>query len=275
MAAAAVVRSGSTAWTACAPTASVPRRASACGRWLRAGAAAFSWPPSPADPHRAGSHGRLRAAVVAALAGLPVVVVNPRQTRDFARAHGTLAKTEPAGRPVLATLRGRRAAAAPPPALEGLLQRTFPGRERRQLVNPSSAGHRPPPAGRAATPSWSRRADPRAGPGGGGRRAGRAPPCRPAPPACGASPASGPWPPLPCWPKCPSAPAPASRSPRWSGVRPTNRDSGAWHGPAALGLRAVFMAALAGLLPNPPLAAGKPPKVAHASSLCQKQTTWD
>ena len=39
--------------------------------------------------------GGFQRAVVAALAaaGLPVVVVNPRQTRDFAKATGQLAKT--------------------------------------------------------------------------------------------------------------------------------------------------------------------------------------
>ena len=36
--------------------------------------------------------GAYERAVIAA--GLPVVVVNPRQTRDFARAHGILAKTD-------------------------------------------------------------------------------------------------------------------------------------------------------------------------------------
>ena len=41
--------------------------------------------------------GGLEAVVVAGLAaaGLPVVVVNPRQIRDFARATGRLAKTDP------------------------------------------------------------------------------------------------------------------------------------------------------------------------------------
>ena len=40
--------------------------------------------------------GGYERAVVAPLAAadLPVVVVNPRQTRDFARAHGILAKTD-------------------------------------------------------------------------------------------------------------------------------------------------------------------------------------
>ena len=49
--------------------------------------------------------GGLERAVVAALhgAGLPVVVVNPRQVRDFARALGQLAKTDRLDARVLAT----------------------------------------------------------------------------------------------------------------------------------------------------------------------------
>ena len=48
--------------------------------------------------------GGLEAPVVAALgvAGLPVAVVNPRQVRDFAKATGRLAKTEPLDAQVLA-----------------------------------------------------------------------------------------------------------------------------------------------------------------------------
>jgi transposase len=49
---------------------------------------------------------RLRALapplIVLAAAGLPVVVVNPRQVRDFARATGTLAKTDRLDAAVLA-----------------------------------------------------------------------------------------------------------------------------------------------------------------------------
>src|SRR4051812_48695159 len=40
-----------------------------------------------------GGYERLAAATLAA-AGLPVVVVNPRQVRDFAKAIGQLAKTD-------------------------------------------------------------------------------------------------------------------------------------------------------------------------------------
>jgi transposase len=48
--------------------------------------------------------GGLEAVVVAGLAaaGLPVVVVNPRQIRDFARATGRLAKTDPLDAAVIA-----------------------------------------------------------------------------------------------------------------------------------------------------------------------------
>lgn len=48
--------------------------------------------------------GGLEIAVVAVLAasGLPVVVVNPRQVRDFARATGTLAKSDPIDARILA-----------------------------------------------------------------------------------------------------------------------------------------------------------------------------
>ena len=46
--------------------------------------------------------GGYERAVVTALADLPVVVVNPRQVRDFARALGTLAKTDQLDARVLA-----------------------------------------------------------------------------------------------------------------------------------------------------------------------------
>ena len=80
--------------------------------------------------------GGYERAVGAALsaAGLPVVVVNPRQTRDFARAHGILAKTDRLDARVLA----RFAAAVRPPrrpqpsaAVQDL---QLLSRRRRQLV---------------------------------------------------------------------------------------------------------------------------------------------
>jgi transposase len=80
--------------------------------------------------------GGYEAALVAALAtaGLPLVVVNPRQVRDFARATGQLAKTDAIDAQVLALFAERvRPAPRPLPdeaaqALEALLTR------RRQLV---------------------------------------------------------------------------------------------------------------------------------------------
>lgn len=55
-----------------------------------------SAPVAGTPPHRAGSDGGYERAVVAALAvaGLPTVVANPRQVRDFAKATGQLAKTD-------------------------------------------------------------------------------------------------------------------------------------------------------------------------------------
>jgi transposase len=80
--------------------------------------------------------GGYEAALVAALAtaGLPLVVVNPRQVRDFAKATGHLAKTDAIDAPVLALFAERvRPAPRPLPdeaaqALDALLTR------RRQLV---------------------------------------------------------------------------------------------------------------------------------------------
>jgi transposase len=80
--------------------------------------------------------GGYEAALVAALAtaGLPLVVVNPRQVRDFAKATGQLAKTNALDAQVLALFAERvRPTPRPPPdeavqALDALLTR------RRQLV---------------------------------------------------------------------------------------------------------------------------------------------
>jgi len=72
--------------------------------------------------------------LLAAAAGLPVAVVNPRQVRDFARATGQLAKTDGIDAEVLALFGERvRPAVRPLPnaeaqALEALLTR------RRQLL---------------------------------------------------------------------------------------------------------------------------------------------
>ena len=59
--------------------------------------------------------GGLELPLVAALAAaaLPVVVVNPRQVRDFARATGTLAKTDAPGRSHTGSLCRRRSSLRP------------------------------------------------------------------------------------------------------------------------------------------------------------------
>jgi transposase len=60
--------------------------------------------------------GGYEAALVAALAtaGLPVVVANPRQVRDFAKATGQLAKTDAIDAQVLALFAEQVRAGAPP-----------------------------------------------------------------------------------------------------------------------------------------------------------------
>ena len=62
--------------------------------------------------------GGLELPLVAALAAasLPVVVVNPRQVRDFARATGTLAKTDALDAQSPGSLRRGRSSACAPPA---------------------------------------------------------------------------------------------------------------------------------------------------------------
>ena len=88
--------------------------------------------------------GGFERTVVGALAaaGLPVVVVNPRQVRDFARATGTLAKTDRIDASILALRRGRTA------------RSEAPSRSR----DPSFAGHSGPP--QAAARHDSRREQP-------------------------------------------------------------------------------------------------------------------
>ena len=81
--------------------------------------------------------GGLELELVAALAAaaLPVVVVNPRQTRDFARATGTLAKTDPTRR---CWRTSRRPCGRPRAA------------QRRPDPDPAPAAHAASPAGRDA-----------------------------------------------------------------------------------------------------------------------------
>ena len=82
--------------------------------------------------------GGLELGLVGALAAaaLPVVVVNPRQVRDFARATGRLAKTD-ALDAAPGALRGGRAAAAA-------------AAQRRPDPDPAPAAHAASPAGRDA-----------------------------------------------------------------------------------------------------------------------------
>ena len=252
--------------------------------------------------------GGYERAVVAALsaAGLPVVVVNPRQTRDFARAHGILAKTDRLDARVLA----RFAAAVRPPlrpqpsaAVQDL---QLLSRRRRQLV-----------ADRAAEPQRRRHArahldlgfDPLAA----ALTAALAQVDRQlaalvqAEPALRARaawlqsiPGIGPVTAAVLLAEVPEL-GTCSRQQVAAlvGVAPFNRDSGAWRGRRSCwGGRAqvraaLYMAALTATRVNPTLracyqrliAAGKPPKVALVAcmrkllvlcnALCKSQTTWD
>ena len=247
-------------------------------------------------------------AVVAALsaAGLPVVVVNPRQTRDFARAHGILATTDRLDARVLA----RFAAAVRPPlrpqpsaAVQDL---QLLSRRRRQLV-----------ADRAAEQQRRRHArahldlgfDPLAA----ALTAALAQVDRQlaalvqAEPALRARaawlqsiPGIGPVTAAVLLAEVPEL-GTCSRQQVAAlvGVAPFNRDSGAWRGRRSCwGGRAqvraaLYMAALTATRVNPTLracyqrliATGKPPKVALVAcmrkllvlcnALCKSQTTWD
>ena len=79
--------------------------------------------------------GGFQRAVVAALAaaGLPVVVVNPRQTRDFAKATGQLAKTDALDARALAHAEAVRPTPRPLPSAQEADLRALLAR-RRQLV---------------------------------------------------------------------------------------------------------------------------------------------
>ena len=129
-----------------------------------------------------------RPAPLAELAGLPVVVVNPRQTRDFARALGSLAKTDRIDAGVLARFAAEvRPPLRPPPsaAVQALQDLS---RRRRQLVTARATeqqqrGHLTPAqlAGSDALLAVLTRLIQQADRDSGGRRAGRAhpaPPCR-------------------------------------------------------------------------------------------------
>ena len=252
--------------------------------------------------------GGYERAVVAALsaAGLPVVVVNPRQTRDFARAHGILAKTDRLDARVLA----RFAAAVRPPlrpqpsaAVQDL---QLLSRRRRQLV-----------ADRAAAPPRRRHdrahLDLGVAPLAAARTAALAQVDRQLAALVQAEPARraraawlqripgiGPVAATVLLAEVPEL-GTCSRQQVAAlvGVAPCNRDSGAWRGRRSCwGGRAqvraaLSMAALTATRVNPTLracyqrriATGKPPKVALVAcmrkllvlcnALCKSQTTWD
>ena len=250
--------------------------------------------------------GGYERAVVAALADLPVVVVNPRQTRDFARAHGTLAKTDRLDAQVLAQF----AADVQPPVrpqpskAEQALQRL--SRRRRQFVKVRVAEQQQrrhlAPAQRAGSDAFLAEL----------RRliqeldrdlaaALQADPQLQARAACLRSiPGIGPVATATLLAEVPELGTCTRRqAAALVGVAPFNRDSGAWRGRRSCWggrapVRAVlYMATLAATRLNPRLrvyyqrlrAAGKPPKLALVAcmrkllvlcnALCHKQTTWD
>ena len=253
------------------------------------------------------SGGYERAVVVAlSAAGLPVVRVNPRQTRDFARAHGVLAKTDRIDAGVLA----RFAAEVRPPlrpqpsaAVQDLQDLS---RRRRHLVTHRAAEQQRrhhdrahldlgfDPVAAALTAALEQvdrqlvvlvQAEPTL-------RA-RATWLR-------SIPGIGPVAVATLLAELPELGA-CSRQPVASlvGVAPFNRDSGAWRGRRSCwGGRAqvrtaLYMATLTATRVNPSLracyqrliAAGKPAKVALVAcmrkllvlcnALCRQQTTWD
>ena len=250
--------------------------------------------------------GGYERAVVAALAHLPVVVVNPRQTRDFARAHGRLAKTDRLDAQVLAQF----AADVQPPVrpqpsqAEQALQRL--SRRRRQFVT-ARVTEQPQrrhlaPAQRAGSDAFlalvtrliqeldrdlamALQADPS---------------LRARSVWLRSIPGIGPVAAATLLAEVPELGTCSRRQvAALVGVAPFNRDSGArrgrrscWGGRAQV--RAVlYMATVAAIRANPRLracyqrlhAAGKPPKVALVAcmrkllvlcnALCQRQTLWD
>jgi hypothetical protein len=80
--------------------------------------------------------GGYERAVVAALAvaGLPTVVANPRQVRDFAKATGQLAKTDDLDADVLA-LFAERVRPTPRPLADAVVQQLDALMTRRQLLD--------------------------------------------------------------------------------------------------------------------------------------------
>ena len=250
--------------------------------------------------------GGYERAVVAALPGLPVVVVNPRQTRDFARAHGTLAKTDRLDAQVLAQFAADVQPPVRPQPSQAVQHLRALVRERRQLVELRvAAQHRrrqAPPARRprrdahlALLTADLRELD---------RELVAA--LQADPDLCARSvwlqsiPGIGPVAAATLLADVPElGTCTRQQVAALVGVAPFNRDSGArrgrrrvWRGRAQV--RAVlYMATVAAIRANPRLracyqrlhAAGTPPKVALVAcmrkllvicnALCQRQTMWD
>ena len=252
--------------------------------------------------------GGYEQAVVDALAaaGLPVVVVNPRQVRDFARAHGILAKTDALDAQVLA----RFAATVQPPV------RPRPDAATRHLhaLVPGAASSWPcggPSSSGAARRLRAVRADIDAHLAVLTRHLARldtqiaravqaTPTLRTRAAWLQSIPGVGP---VASWTLLAEVPELGTLNRKQVaalvGVAPLNRDSGAWRGPPLrLGGRAAvravrYMAALTASRLHPGLrafyhrllAAGKPPKVALTAclrkllvlcnALCKQQASWN
>ena len=250
--------------------------------------------------------GGYERAVVAALAGLPVVVVNPRQTHHFARALGLLAKADRSDARMLARFAAEVRPPLRPAPSKAVQHLRALVRERRQLVELRVAlQHRRRQAPSARRPRWDAhlallRADLREL----DRELGAALQADPAVQARAgwlrSIPGIGPVAAATLLAEVPEL----GRCSRQQvaalvGVAPFNRDSGSWRGPRRVWggraqIRAVlYMATVAAIRANPRLracyqrlhAAGKPPKVALTAcmrkllvicnAVCQHQTMWD
>ena len=250
--------------------------------------------------------GGYERAVVTALADLPVVVVNPRQVRDFARALGTLAKTDQLDARVLARFAAEVRPPRRPPLSKAERRLQTLGRRRHQLVTArvteqQQRRHLAPDelAGSDALLAVLTRLI---------QQADRAlaavvqaePTLRPRATWLQSIPGIGPVTAATLLAELPELGRCSRRQvAALVGVAPFNRDSGAWRGRRSIwGGRArvraaLYMATLTAVRHHPRLrasyqrllAAGKPPKVALTAclrkllvlcnTLCQKQTMWD
>ena len=244
--------------------------------------------------------------VVAALVGLPVVVVNPRQTHHFARALGLLAKADRLDARMLARFAAEVRPPLRPAPSKAVQHLRVLVRERRQLVEVRVATQqrrRQAPAARR--PRWDAqlallRAHLRAL----DRELAAALETDPAVQARArwlqSIPGIGPVAAATLLAEVPElGTCTRQEVAALVGVAPFNRDSGTWRGPRRVWggrgqIRAVlYMATVAAIRANPRLracyqrlhAAGKPPKVALTAcmrkllvicnALCQHQTMWD